>query len=251
MPQTNEIATSTTVSQNNLNAIKPYVPEAPINKGDPSAAVRPAASQESVELSSVKRQQVNAANSFMRDLQDARSIFQASASAFQEIREALLGADTGGDRADALKKAGEKSLRLLESITTVRADQELGEIKRKLASTDKASFADVVDAVAVLAKIAKGGMSDGTNNNDLQRLAEAVSLVNEALNKTQTRLETLTKTASQASTKAEQDLNSREGIAQVASALSQAIQGSKEDAMKAQANIKSELVARILKDTPG
>lgn len=250
MPQTNDVATSTTVSQNQLNTIKPYLPEAPINKGDPAAVVRPADKQESVELSSVKRQQVNTANSFMRELQDARSIFQASTSAFQEIRDLLLGGDASDPSNEELRKAGEKSLRLLESIASVRADQELGEIKRKLASTDKASFADVVDAVAVLAKIAKGGRADGSSNSDLQRLAEAVSLVNEALNKTQNRLEVLTQTVSRASTKAEQDLNSREGIAKFASALSLSMQGSKADAMKAQANINSEVVARMLKDTP-
>ena len=93
MPQSTDTTLSSAVSQNSLNLIKPFSAEAPVNKGNPGAAVRAQTSESTVELSSVKRQQVDTANAFLKELQGARSVFQAATSAFQEIRlHRMLGA---------------------------------------------------------------------------------------------------------------------------------------------------------------
>ncbi|HEY1057461.1 hypothetical protein NQT62_13900 [Limnobacter humi] len=247
MPQSTDTTLSSAVSQNSLNLIKPFSAEAPVNKGNPGAAVRAQTSESTVELSSVKRQQVDTANAFLKELQGARSVFQAATSAFQEIRPLLLG-EGGPASDDTLKKAGDKSLRLLSELANVRAEQELADVQRRLANSDTANFTDVVEAVAVLAKVAKQGL-DGAGQTELKQLAQAVSLVNEALNKAQTRLEKLTSTVSAASSKAEADLGTREGLERVLGKLGESMQGQRDSALKAQANVNADMVARMLKDS--
>ncbi|HEX4844339.1 MAG TPA: hypothetical protein VFV57_11755 [Limnobacter sp.] len=243
MPFSTNAPGSYAVNQNSLNLITPVStePSSLGRAGNAGPAARAEAPVEQVQLSGVKQQQVNTANAFLKELQGAQSIFQAANSAFQEIEQRVLeGADD-----EQLKKAGDKALDLLQNIANVRAQQELKDIKTKLASSDTASFADVVDAVAVLARVAKGGL-DEADTGSLQDLAEAISVVNEALSKAQTRLENLTNTVSTAGNKATEDLNNRQGMEKMMAALGQAMQGSREDAIKAQANINSAVVARML-----
>ncbi|HEX4916576.1 MAG TPA: hypothetical protein VFV43_01630 [Limnobacter sp.] len=231
------------VNQNSLNLIAPVSaePSALGRAGTAGPTARAEAPADQVQLSGVKQQQVNTANAFLKELQEAQSIFQAANSAFQEIEQRVLeGADD-----EQLKKAGDKALDLLQNIANVRAQQELQSIKTKLASSETASFADVVDAVAVLARVAKGGL-DKADTASLQNLAEAISVVNEALSKAQARLENLTNTVSTAGNKATEDLNNRQGMEKMMAALGQAMQGSREGAIKAQANINSAAVARML-----
>lgn len=245
MPSGTNAPGSYAVNQNSFNLITPVSTESSTlgRAGSAAPATRTEAPAEQVQLSGVKQQQVNTANAFLKELQGAQSIFQAANSAFQEIEQRVLeGADD-----EQLKKAGDKALDLLQNIASVRAEQELKSIKTKLASSDTASFADVVDAVAVLARVAKSGL-DKANTASLQDLAEAISVVNEALSKAQTRLESITNTVSAAGDKATKDLNIRQGMDKMMAALGQAMQGSREDAIKAQANINSAVVTRMLSE---
>ncbi|WP_370264052.1 hypothetical protein [Limnobacter sp.] len=243
MPFSTNAPGSYAVNQNSLNLITPKTSEGSTlgRGGGVAPATRADAQSEQLQLSGVKQQQVNTASSFLKELQGAQSIFQAANSAFQEIEQRVL----EGAEDEQLRKAGDKALDLLQNIANVRAQQELKDIKSKLASSDNASFADVVEAVAVLARVAKGGL-DKADTGTLQELAEAISVVNEALSKAQTRLENLTNTVSTASNKATEDLNNRKGMEKMMAALGQAMQGSRENAIKAQANINSAVVARML-----
>ncbi len=245
MTKPSDTSLSKAMTQNSMKLIQPALGDSLVRKAGSAkkqqANVPP---QDTVELSGVKRKQVDTAQTFLKELQKTQSDFQAVNSAFQDLAETMI---NGSD--DELQQAGDRSLKLLERIATVQAERELSEIRSKLENTDKASFADVVQAVAVLAKLAKNG-TESTSMDDMAALADMVGLINEALSKAQTRLENLTSTVSQANQKAAEELQSREGLEHMVSALGAAMKGSRQDAMNAQANVDSALVARMLQDTP-
>jgi flagellar biosynthesis chaperone FliJ len=245
MTKPSDTSLSKAMTQNSMKLIQPALGDSLVRKaGSAKKQQANAPTQDTVELSGVKRKQVDTAQTFLKELQKTQSDFQAVNSAFQDLAETMI---NGSD--DELQQAGDRSLKLLERIATVQAERELSEIRSKLENTDKASFADVVQAVAVLAKLAKNG-TESTSMDDMAALADMVGLINEALSKAQTRLENLTSTVSQANQKAAEELQSREGLERMVSALGAAMKGSRQDAMNAQANVDSALVARMLQDTP-
>ncbi len=245
MTKPSELGTNKAMTQNSMKLIQPALGDSLVRKAE-SAKKQQATTiaQDTVELSGVKRKQVDTAQTFLKELQKTQSDFQAVNSAFQELAQTML---DGSD--EALQQAGQKSLKLLERIANVQAERDLGEIKAKLTNTDKASFADVMQAVAVLAQFAKNG-TESASMDEMAALADVVTLINEALNKAQTRLESLTSTVSKANQKANEELQNRAGLEQMVGALGAAMRGSREDAMNAQANVDFALVARMLQDNP-
>ena len=245
MTKPSDTSLSKAMTQNSMKLIQPALGDSLVRKaGSAKKQQANVPTQDTVELSGVKRKQVDTAQTFLKELQKTQSDFQAVSSAFQDLAETMI---NGSD--DELQQAGDRSLKLLERIATVQAERELSEIRSKLENTDKASFADVVQAVAGLAKLAKNG-TESTSMDDMAALADMVGRINEALSKAQTRLENLTSTVSQANQKAAEELQSREGLEHMVSALGAAMKGSRQDAMNAQANVDSALVARMLQDTP-
>lgn len=133
----------------------------------------------------------------------------------------------------------------MESVDRSKVDKDIESIRKKLATEEPMSFADVMDAVAVLAKVAKNG-GESSNVEEAKMLADAVSLVNQALAKAQVRLDTLTETANKANTKVSKDTETREGLEKMNKGLLAAMQNSKQEALKAQANINPDFVSRVL-----
>lgn len=243
MTKPSDLGTSKAMTQNSMKLIQPAVGDSLVRKAESAKKqLSQASTQDSVELSGVKRKQVDTAQTFLKELQKTQSDFQAVNSAFQDLAETMI---NGTD--EDLKQAGDRSLKLLERISSVQTERDLEEIKAKLSNPATASFADVVQAVAVLARIAKNG-TDSTNMDDMVALGDVVGLINEALSKAQSRLENLTSTVNKANQKANEELQGREGLERMVSALGVAMKGSKEDAMNAQANVDSALVARMLQD---
>lgn len=235
-------SSSSAVTQNTISSFKQSAPADVASGGQNASDAKPAAELAAgkVEIANSRRSQLESANAFIRELKQSQYTLQVGVSAMQEIEEGLQQNDKS-----KLEAAGDKALRLMESVDRSKVDKDIESIRKKLATEEPMSFADVMDAVAVLAKVAKNG-GESSNVEEAKMLADAVSLVNQALAKAQVRLDTLTETANKANTKVSKDTETREGLEKMNKGLLAAMQNSKQEALKAQANINPDFVSRVL-----
>lgn len=235
-------STSAAVTQNTISSFKQSAPAGVASGGQNAFDVKPAAdaAAETVEIAHSRRSQLESANALIRELKQSQFTLQVGVSALQEIEEGLQQKNRG-----KLEEAGDKALRLMESVGRANVDKDIESIRKKLAKEEPMSFADVMDAVAVLAKVAKNS-TESSSVEEVKMLADAVSLVNQALTKAQVRLDTLTETANKANSKVSKDTETREGLEKMNKGLLAAMQNSRQDALKAQANINPDFVSKVL-----
>ncbi|MDX1669502.1 MAG: hypothetical protein R3194_08800 [Limnobacter sp.] len=189
-------------------------------------------------LTQKKMAQLGTVNSFKKEVVDALSVLQVASSALQEIEEGL-----SANSNEQLNKAADKASQLLESVKRNLTDRELAEVKANLAKNENVSFADVVEAVAVVAKASKSGGAQGTDFTDLR---EAVSLVNQALSKAQVRVASLSDSVSAVGEKANASLKTAEGLEALAKKVNADFASNRDSAIQAQANIDASFVSRLL-----